>query len=251
MTKRSLNKRLDSLEPARSGQTFSPAALAILASVYGKLHALFLPYRSHLDSWPGIGRLRRGYIGGTIGISASVSGQKNWVAGHDARLELESAGLAVCIRGAVETTGLILTPKGRAVAWSLCRELIPGIQHSGIMVQHLAEGLEPCRIRGTERWVSEAKLFGLPCVGSTSDWQHMTDLLLEPAISGAVQSTADVAGHVFYKFVRPFEDLPSIDNVEPNDMAVDAYLSSYKSELARLRNLDSVDGEIVVPLSVT
>lgn len=250
MSRRNLKSRLAKLESQHGAGTLSPAAMKMLAAVYGKLHALFLPYRSHLQAWPEINRLRRGYLNQTIGLSATASGAKNWVAGHDARNELQAVGLAIAVKGSAETTGLILTPQGRAVAWAMCRELLPPIELSAVMVERLAS-LEPCRVRGSERWVSESRLFGLRCEGPTSGWQWLTDTMLEPAISGSVYSLADVQGRVFYRFLRPFEDLPHVPDIAVNPAAEAAYLAAWTPELARLRSLDSVDGEICNPLSGT
>lgn len=247
--RRKLSKILDSVERRVAGQTISPAAETMLGAVYGKLHALFLPYRTNPRCWPAINVLRRGYLNGSIGISAAVSGQKNWVAGYDCRHELEAGGLATAVKGSTETTGLCLTSKGRAVAAALCQSLV-GVRYSGIMAGVL-ESTEPCRIRGDQRWVSESKLFERQCQGDTSTWQDWTDMLLEPAASGSVDSTADTLGHVFYRHLKPFEELPVVEGIEPNEAACDAYLAAWKSEIARLRKLEPADGEICIPLSAS
>ena len=248
--KRRLQTRLAAIEQQTAGDTISPAAEIMLAAVYARVHALFLPCRTSPQRWPAIDRLRREYLAGSVGVSAQGNGQKNWVKAHAARHELESRGLAVAVRGAVETTGLLLTYKGRAVALNLCLPLVPTIPLSETMVTRL-ESLEPSRIRGSERWVSESKLFALPCTGDTGGWQSLTDMLLEPAISGSVDSMADCVGHVFYRWLKPFGGLPEVDGIEASERAVDAYLTAWTSELSRLQNLTATDGEMCIPLSVT
>jgi hypothetical protein len=184
------------------------------------------------------------------GISARSAGQKNWVAGHDTRRELEALGLAVAVRGAVETTGLRLTSQGRAVAFSLTERVIPGVHLASWFVERL-QGLPADRVRDGEQWVSESSLFGLACTGDSSAWMDQTDALIEPAVSGAVDSLCDVQGRCFYRFVSNFEPLPTVDDIRPNDRAEDQYVQAFKSEIGRLRKFEAVDGEIVVPLSVT
>lgn len=249
MNKR-LRSRVDRLETASATGSLSSVAVEMLASVYGRVHAMFLPSRSHPHSWAAVKRLRREYIAGTTGISARSPGAKDWTVGHDARRELVAAGLAVAVRAEVETTGLILTPQGRATALAMVLPIIPAVPLAEAFTEALAS-LPADRVRGGESWVSESALFGIDCTGDTSHWQAFTDIMLEPAVSGCVDSLCDIQGRAFYRFLKPFEPLPITTGIESDDRAIEAYVSAFKSELPRLRKLESADGEIVVPLSVT
>lgn len=247
---RRLRQRLDRLQLTSASATLSPAATDMLVSVYGRLHALFLPSRSHLASWPAVRRLRSDYISGVSGISARSAGQRDWVQGHDCRRELEALGLAVAVRGQVEVTGLRLAPQGRSTAFALVERVIPGCHLASWFVERLAS-LPADRDRDGEQWVSEASLFGLACTGDSSAWMDQTDGLLEPCISGAVDTLADCHGRVYYRHLRDFEPLPAAEGVMPNDRAEDAYVQAFKAEIGRLRKLEATDGEICCPLPVT
>lgn len=109
----------------------------------------------------------------------------------------------------------------------MCFNLVPSITFSGATVERL-QSLELCRIRGEQRWVSESKLFEMPCTGDTAGWQRLTGPLLEPCISGAVDSLADVSGRVYYRYLKPFEELPVVDGIEPSPAAEDSYLAAFK-----------------------
>ena len=245
-----LRTRIDRLQRASASAAMTPAATDLLASCYGRLHALFMPSRSHLASWPAVRRLRHDYINGVAGISARSAGQRDWVQGHDNRRELEALGLAVAVRGAVETSGLILTPQGRATAFTLVERVIEGVHFASWLTERLAS-LPADRQRGDEQWVSESSLFGIACTGDSSAWIDLTDGLLEPCISGSVDSLCDVRGRAFYRYLAPFEPLPIAEGIVPSDRAEDFYVAAFKAEIGRLRKLEAVDGEIVVPLSVT
>lgn len=222
----------------------------MLASVYGKLHALFMPIRNKPETWPAIRRLRRDYIGGTTGISARASGASDWKTSHDAREQLIASGLAVGIKGDAETTGLILTTLGRSVAYALVRKIIPAMPLAPDFVEALKTAT-PDRVRGDEEWVSESTLFGFDCVGSTDQWQHWTDIMLPPTVSGAVDSLCDLRGVCYYRFVREFEPLPIAEGIEPNDRAEDQYVSAFVAEMDRRHRVEDTSGEICIPLSVT
>jgi hypothetical protein len=249
MNKR-LKSRIDRLETASATGVLSNVAVEMLASVYGRLHALFLPSRSHPHSWGEVKRLRREYIAGTTGISARSPGAKDWTVGHDARRELVAAKLAVAVRAGVETTGLILTPQGRATALAMVLPVIPAVPVAEAFTEALAS-LPADRVRGGESWVSESALFAIDCTGDTSRWQCFTDIMIEPCVSGSVDSLCDIQGRAFYRFVKPFGPLPITEGIDVDDRAVDAYVSAFTGELPRLRKLESTDGEIVIPLSVT
>ena len=247
---RRLRQRLDRIQASSASTTLSPAATDMLVGVYGRLHALFLPSRSHLASWPAVRRLRHDYLVGVSGLSARSQGAKDWTTGHDCRRELESLGMAVAVRGQVETTGLILTPAGRSTAFSLVERVIPGCHLASWFVERL-KGLPADRQRDGEQWVSEASLFGLACTGGSDQWQDLTDALLEPCISGSVDTLADCHGRAYYRHLRDFEPLPVVEHIMPNDRAEDQYVQAFRSEIGRLRKLEAADGEICCPLSVT
>ena len=247
---RRLRQRLDRIQASSASTTLSPAAVDMLVACYGRLHSLFMPSRSHLASWPAVRRLRHDYLAGVAGISARSAGQKDWVAGHDTRRELEALGLATAVRGAVETTGLILTPAGRSTAFSLVEQVVPGCHFAAWFVERL-RGLPADRDRDGEQWVSESSLFGIACTGSCDQWQDQTDAMLEPCVSGSVDSLADCHGRAFYRFVSDFEPLPVVEHIMPNDRAEDQYVQAFRSEIGRLRKLEAADGEICCPLSVT
>ncbi len=246
---RRLRQRLDRLQAVAASTTMTPAAAVMLASCYARLHALFMPSRSNPQTWAAVRRLRSDYIAGVAGLSARATGQRDWVQGHDTRRELESLELAVAVRGQAETTGLILTPLGRATAFGLVWSVCPGVRLGSWFTERLRD-LPADRLRDGEQWVSESTLFGFPCTGNSGDWMHWSDALLEPCVSGAVDTAADVQGRAYYRFVRPFEPLERVE-LEPSDQAIDAYVIAFKAELARLKTLEATDGEIVVPLSVS
>jgi hypothetical protein len=167
--------------------------------------------------------------------------------GHEARNEIIASGLAVAIRGGVEVQGLQLTRLGRAVAWSFVAGVVPGCGLSSIMANRL-KAIEPDRVRGDERWVSESRLFGLACSGDATKWIDFTDSMLEPAIDGAIDSLADVSGRIYYRHLKPFEHLPEAPAAEYVAELSQAYVDSFKSEISRLRALQAEDGGITIPL---
>jgi hypothetical protein len=244
-----LKSRVDALERGRQAE-LSPAAVDMLAAVYGRCHAWFMPARKSPETWPVIRRFRIDYHTGRRGIAARATGAKDWVAGHDCRRELVSAGLAVDVRGDAETTGLILTTAGRSVAWSMVADVIPAVPLAEFFVESLRTA-EPDRVRDGEHWVSESAVFGRDCVGDCSQWQDWTDALLEPCVSGAVDSLCDMSGRCYYRFVREFEPLPIAEGIEPSGRAIDAYVAAFVSEIDRRHRIDDASGEIVIPLSVT
>jgi hypothetical protein len=246
---RRLKTRLDALE-RQSQSTLSTAANDMLASCYGRLHAIFMPARNKPRTWPSIRRLRTDYISSRRGIPARSTGADDWKSSHDARQQLIASGLAVDVRGEAETTGLILTTLGRSTAYGLVASVIPTIP----LGEHFASVLKTAkadRIRGGERWVSESNLFGIDCTGDSSKWDHYTDSLLEPCISGAVDSLCDLRGVAYYRHVHDFEPLPLIEDIEPNGRAEDGYVSAFVAEMDRRTRIEDTTGEIVIPLSVT
>ena len=219
----------------------------MLVAVYGKAHALFFPQRSHPQSWPVVRSMKADYIAGRVGISARAEGAANWKEGHEARNEIIASGLAVAIRGGVEVQGLQLTRLGRSVAWSHVAGVVPGCGLSQIMADRLAT-LEPDRVRGSEKWVSESKVFGFACDGDATRWIDFTDSLLEPCIDGTIDSLADTQGRIFYRHIRDFEQLPEAPAAEYAAELSQIYVDAFKNEMSRLRALQSEDGGIVVPL---
>jgi hypothetical protein len=191
--------------------------------------------------------MKADYIAGRVGISARAEGAANWKEGHEARNEIIASGLAVAIRGGVEVQGLQLTRLGRSVAWSHVAGVVPGCGLSQIMADRLAT-LEPDRVRGSEKWVSESKVFGFACDGDATRWIDFTDSLLEPCIDGTIDSLADTQGRIFYRHIRDFEQLPEAPAAEYAAELSQIYVDAFKNEMSRLRALQSEDGGIVVPL---
>jgi hypothetical protein len=167
--------------------------------------------------------------------------------GHKARNEIIASGLAVAIRGGVEVQGLQLTRLGRAVAWSHVADIVPACGLASIMADRLAT-LEPDRVRGDERWVSESKLFGFECSGDATKWIDFTDSLLEPCIDGAIDSLADVLGRIYYRHLNPFEPLSEAPAAEYVPELSQVYVDAFKNEMSRLRAMSSEDGGITIPL---
>jgi len=244
-----LRTRLDALERSRQSE-LSPAATNMLATVYGRLHALFMPARNKPESWPAIRRHRLDYVAGQRGIPARASGSDDWKSSHDARQQLITNGLAVAVKGDTETTGLILTTMGRATAYAMVRRIIPASPLAADYVASLKTA-KPDRVRGNEFWVAESTLFGIDCVGATDQWQDFTDIMLEPCVSGSVDSLCDLRGVCYYRWLRDFEPLPIAAGVEPCERAEDHYVSAFIAEMDRRHRIEDTSGEIVIPLSVT
>lgn len=246
-----LKTRLARLEASGIGTTkLSPAARSMLTQTYGKLTAMFFPQRTHPQSWPAVARMRRDYIEGRAGIAARSEGAANWKAGHEARTELVTAGLAVAIRGGVEVQGLSLTPLGRATAFGLVADIIPGVVLSQAITGRL-RGLPADREQEGLTWVSESTLFGFACTGDASRWIDLTDALLEPSIAGAVDSRCDIRGRCFYRFIQEFEPLPQIENIEPDAVLSEVFVDAFVAEVARLKTLEDADAGLIVPIRCT
>lgn len=248
MTKR-LKTRLDALE-RRSQAQLTTAASDMLVGCYGRVHAWFMPARIKPETWPSIRRLRADYITSRRGVPARSTGADDWKASHDARLQLIASGLAVDVRGEAETTGLVLTTLGRSTAYALVASVIPTIP-LGVHFASVLKTAKADRIRGAERWVSESTLFGIDATGDTSKWDHFTDAMLEPCVSGAVVCLCDLRGVAYYRHVHDFEPLPIIEAIEPSGRAEDGYVAAFVAEMDRRTRIEDTSGEIVIPLSVT
>jgi hypothetical protein len=246
---RRLKTRLDALERSRQSE-LTAAATDMLVTVYGRLHALFMPARNKPESWPTIRRHRLGYVAGQRGVAARAVGADDWKSSHDARTQLITNGLAVAVKGDTETTGLILTPQGRSVAYAMVCRIIPAVPLAADYVERLKDA-KPDRVRGAERWVSESTLFGFDCVGPSDQWQDFTDIMLEPCATGAVDSLCDLRGVCYYRWLHAFESLPIAEGVEPSEQAIDAYVAAFVAEMDRRHRVEETSGEVVIPLSVT
>jgi len=211
---------------------------------------MFMPSRDKPHSWPAIRRHRLDYVAGRRGIAARASGSADWKSSHDARTQLITSGLAVAVKGDTETVGLILTPQGRATAFALVCRIIPTSPLASDYVTSLKTAT-PDRVRGDERWVSESTLFGIDCVGGTDQWQDFTDIMLEPCVSGSVDSLCDLRGVCYYRWLCDFEPLPIAAGVKPCERSEDCYVAAFIAEMGRRSRIEDTSGEIVIPLSVT
>ena len=259
MTLRSRLTRLEASQGRPAGPTgdappkLGKRAAEMLATCYGRLHALFHPARSHPQSWPALRALRQAYVAGQSGIAARASGATDWKRSQEARRELSAAGLADIVATDAEVTGLKLTRPGRGLAAAWVEDIVPTINYSDILFQVLLE-LPVDRVRGQERWISEAsigKLFEIDCVGDCTAWQGLTDATIEPAIDGCIESLCDIRGRCFYRVSSDsWEPLPIAD-VEPSEHLAGLYVQAFIAEMSRLRSLEGAEGAISIPLSVS
>lgn len=243
----STRTRLKRLE-ASQGSNTTPEALRLLVALLGRRDALFWPWRDWGPHRAAIQTLQESYIAGTEGVRARSQGESNWKASHHQRNELIAAGLASAVTQGGQTTSLIITLLGEALASALVgdRLLIP-LRESDIALARL-QTVEADRAGG---WISESTFAGETLVGDFSEWEWFTERLLPLLTSGAAVQNSDAKGRSYYKLTgRELPTFPSVA-LEPQDWAESHYLREFEQEQSFLSRLDDCSGRIVIPISVS
>ena len=105
----------------------------------------------------------------------------------------------------------------------------------------------------TDSWTSESVLFGENLLGSPSDWDHKTEIVLPLLTAGLVTSNSDSYGRIGYrKTTRELpNDAPSV-SVECDPEMDSVYIKSFNSERAALMACEPLDcSEVWIPLAPT
>jgi hypothetical protein len=232
-----MKSRLDALE--RSGGVADISDHRLLVSLLGKRDALFWPWRILGKSRLGIHQRQRQYLDGSCGISLRADGKSDWKDAHEARNRLIRAGYASAIRSGGEVASLRLTLTGESTA----RKLV------GKRLRSLRESIFAYVLLNADKWTSESVLFSQNFVGSPSDFDHYTELILPCLTSGLVVANCDCNHRIGYKRTsRAIPDEPIVD-IDCDETMDDVYLEAFDAERNALRNCEPLDlSEVHIPL---
>jgi hypothetical protein len=232
-----IRTRLDALE--RSAGTSDISDYRLLVSLLGKRDALFWPWRILGKSRLGIHQRQRQYLDGSCGISLRADGKSDWKDAHEARNRLIQLGYASSIRSGGEISSLILSPTGEATA----RKLV------GDRLRSLRESIFVYVLLSADKWTSESVLFCKNFVGSSSDFDDYTELVLPCLTAGLVVANCDCNHRIGYKRTnREIPDEPIVD-IGCDETMDGIYLAAYDAELRSLKTCEPLDlSEVHIPL---
>lgn len=232
-----IKTRLDALE--RSTGTSDVSDYRLLVQLLGKRDALFWPYRILGKSRLGIHQRQRQYLDGSCGISLRAAGKSDWKDAHETRNRLIRAGYVSAIRSGGEVTSLRLTPTGESTA----RKLV------GKRLRSLRESIFAYVLLNADKWTSESVLFSQNFVGSPSDFDHYTELILPLLTAGLVVANCDCNHRIGYKRTsQAIPDEPIVD-IACDPAMDDVYLEAFDAERSSLRNCEPLDtSEVHIPL---
>jgi len=249
-----LNSRLDALEASQNTNELNAAEKKLLVSILAKRDSLFWPWRYLRGSQIPFceTRLRqKEYLAGTVGVSAKGSGASaDWKSSHELRQRLIAAELVTAVSSGGQVTSVFLTAKGEAIARALVGTRLHQFHESGVII--LAR-LRHLSAQTKVRAVRESALWGHEHLGSPSDWDHLTEMVLPCLTAGLVQANSDTQGRVCFTPVDGIDEPHEIQVDMKSDEVMDAlYLKSFASELAVLSSMEPRDPhEVYIPLPAT
>jgi hypothetical protein len=232
-----IKTRLDSLERAQGSADVADHKL--LVQILAKRDAMFWPWRLLGQSRLGVHQRQREYLAGTTGIVVKADGKQDWKNAHEARNRLIQAGYATAIRSGNEVTSLLLTLFGESTA----RKLV------GDRLRSLRESIFAYVLLSASEWTSESVLFRKNFIGSPSDFDDYTELILPCLTAGLVVANCDCNHRVGYmRTNREIPDEPFVD-VACDETMDDIYIAAFDAERNALRKCEPLDtSEVHIPL---
>ena len=226
----------------------------LLIELAGRRDGLFWPQREPGDAFVAARQRQRGYLDGSVGLSAKADGRSQWRPSHDLRNRLADEGLVTPLYSGGQITSVLVTEQGDAVCRAVVGPRLASVRDAlpllAIIMQ--AEGRPHCG----RTWTMESDLVGQPLVGDPSDWERLTEHALPLLIRGIIVSNCDRVGRVGYSLnseaVDRVEGELTVEGVSPIPEAETWYLDSFESEAAALRHAEPSDpSELVIPLPVS
>jgi len=248
-----LNTRLDALERAQNTNELAAPEKKLLVQILGRRDSLFWPWRYSRGSnipFCEIRTRRKEYLSGVVGTAVKADGAGQWKSSHELRQRLIAAELVTAAYGGGQVTSVFLTAKGEAIARALVGTRLHQFHESGVII--LAR-LRHLSAQTKVRAVRESALWGHEHLGSPSDWDHLTEMVLPCLTAGLVQADSDTQGRVCFTPVDGIDEPHEIQVDMKSDEVMDAlYLKSFASELAVLSSMEPRDPhEVYIPLPAT
>ena len=226
----------------------------LLVELVGRRDSIFWPQREPGDAFVAARQRQRGYLDGSVGLSAKADGRSQWRPSHDLRNRLADEGLVTPLYSGGQITSVLVSEQGDAVCRSVVGPRLASVRDAlpllAVIMQ--TEGRPHCG----RAWVMESDLAGQPLVGDPSDWERLTEHALPLLVRGVIVANCDRVGRVGYSLNREAVDrVESELTVEGVDRVPEAegwYLDSFESEAAALRHAEPDDpSELVIPLPVS
>ncbi len=243
-----LTTRLDALESDNPEGGITRDEQLLLCQLLGRRDALYWPWRFQMKSRTPFAEIRRRqkeYLSGEIGLNAKAEGKGKWKEIHFMRQRLIGMGLIKANHSGGQVTNVFLTALGEATARAMVGARLHTLNDEGPLI--IREML-----KRYGEVVREGTLFGLPCVGSPTDWDDMTEMVLPLLTAGIVSCGSETRGRACYRLVT--EDMPETPTV---DVACDPdfdhlYIMAFDGERLVLESTEPRDPhEIWIPLPET
>ncbi len=246
-----LTTRLKTLESAGPSAELTRSELLLLVSLLARRDALFWPWRSqasrklpHCE----IRQRQREYRDGTQGLQAKANGREQWKDLHFTRQKLIASGFVTANHSGGQVTSLFLSPLGEATGRALVGDRLHSCDDTATQVVYRL-----LQLKYAGKPVRESVLFCRDCVGSPSDWDNLTELVLPFLTAGGVRCDSDTIGRVAYTPVEGVEYPQHISvDVESHWDFDDAYCHSFNAERKHLETVEPRDSdECYIPLAAT
>lgn len=236
-----LSTKLDQLErqAGNIGGLSMPEKI-MLTECFGRLHAMFVPWRWQIRKqvpMAEIIRRQRGYLKKTSGVSARADGQSQWKSASETRQALVAAGMLEAIGSNGETTSVILTRLGLATATRLIGDRLASHADAEIGLAILKAKIS---LHGSP--VRESVLFNHPCFGDPGTWEHYEELMLPLLVAGVVRTNSDTCGRILYALTG--SDMPeavAVDIPAEEEIFDPVYMQAFNAERAFLSLVEPQD----------
>ena len=245
-----LSTRLKSLESTGLSAELSRSELLLLVSLLARRDALFWPWRfqagrkvPHCEI-----RLRqREYRDGVQGLAVKADGRSEWKNLHLTRQKFIGAGFASALHSGGQVTSLFLTALGEATARGLVGDRLHSCDSTASQVV-----FQLLQLKFDGKPVRESVLFNRDCIGSPSDWDSLTEMVLPLLTAGVVRCESDTVGRVAYSPTDiPLPAHVAVD-VESHWDFDDAYCQAFNAERKHLESVEARDSdECFIPLAAT
>lgn len=245
-----LTTRLEKLEGEQPDTVLSRSELLLLVSLLARRDALFWPWRfqasrklPHCE----ISQRQREYWDGTRGLQAKASGREQWKDLHFTRQRLIASGFVTANHSGGQVTSLFLTGLGEATSRALVGDRLHTCDDTATQVVYRL-----LQLKYAGKPVRESVLFCRDCVGSPSDWDGMTEMVLPFLTAGCVRAESDTIGRVAYAPTEvPLPEHINV-NVESHWDFDDCYCHSFNAERKHLESIEPRDSdECYIPLPAT
>ena len=247
-----LNSRIDQLErqAGNIGGLSMPEKI-MLVECFGRLHAMFVPWRWQIRKqvpMAEIIRRQRGYLKKISGVSARADGQSQWKSASETRQSLVAAGMLEAIGANGETTSVILTSLGLATATRLIGDRLASHADAEIGLAILKAKIS---LHGSP--VRESVLFNHPCFGDPGTWEHYEELMLPLLVAGVVRTNSDTCGRILYAVTGvEIPEAVAVDIPAEEETFDPIYLAAYNAERAFLTTVEPQDPmEVYIPVGAS